>query len=186
MRHIQYIYRAQENNDHTQRRVKSEWGRLLVLVSKRACLAQLRAAVPNVTINERLWSQSASAHYMTNDCDVFGFKELCGAPFRRKKAILPKTAHAQNEYSWMWRRRQTHSGFHRHYTHVPKIPDFTKKVKVSWMCFIILNNLYTAHHNSLGIMSSDQNPYFFFVWCDHSTLQSCIPSGFSWCSTQQN
>ena len=31
------------------------------------------------------------------------------------------------------------------------------------MCFIILNNLYTAHHNSLGIMSSDQNPFFFLT-----------------------
>ena len=171
-----------------------------MLVSKRAVLRKY-ALLCRTSQSKRLWSQSTSAHYITNDCDVFGFKELCGAGnwprkyinrsmidptvFRRKRAILPKTAHAQNEYSWMWHRRQTHSGFHRHYTHVPKIPDFTKKVKVSWMCFIILNNLYTAHHNSLGIMSSDQNPYFF-LFCDHSTLQSCIPSGFSWCSTQQN
>ena len=37
------------------------------------------------------------------------------------------------------------------YTDVRKIPDFTKKAQVSWMCFIILNNLNMAHHNSLGI-----------------------------------
>ena len=44
----------------------------------------------------------------------------------------------------------------------PQLPDFTKKDQVSWMCFIISSDLYTAHHNSLGIMSSAQNPSF--VW----------------------
>ena len=42
----------------------------------------------------------------------------------------------------------------RLYTDVRKIPDFTKKAHVSWMCFIILNDLYTTHHNSLYIISS--------------------------------
>ena len=37
------------------------------------------------------------------------------------------------------------------YTDVHKIPDFTKNAKVSSMCFIILNDLYIAHHNLLGI-----------------------------------
>ena len=37
------------------------------------------------------------------------------------------------------------------YIDVCKIPDFTKKAKISWMCFIILNYLYMAHHNLLGI-----------------------------------
>ena len=40
------------------------------------------------------------------------------------------------------------------YTDVRKIPDLKKKKKkpqVSWMCFIIINDLYMAHHNSLGI-----------------------------------
>ena len=37
------------------------------------------------------------------------------------------------------------------YTDVRKIPNFTKKAQVSWMCFISLYDLYMAHHNSLGI-----------------------------------
>ena len=85
-----------------------------MLVSKRAVLRKY-ALLCRTSQSKRLWSQSTSAHYITNDCDVFGFKELCGAGnwprkyinrsmidptvFRRKRAILPKTAHAQNEYS---------------------------------------------------------------------------------------
>ena len=61
------------------------------------------------------------------------------------------------EWILLWHVRQTHSGFHRHYTQTsPKIPDFTKKAQVSWMCFIILNDLYTAHHNLLGTCTCHQ------------------------------
>ena len=48
--------------------------------------------------------------------------------------------------------RQTHSGFHRHYAQMSaKFLILLKKAQLSWMCFITLNDLYTAHHNSFGI-----------------------------------
>ena len=59
------------------------------------------------------------------------------------------------------------------YTDVRKIPDFTKKDQVSWMCFIIANDLYTAHHISLGIFHQLKlhhlygtflDPVYKFVW----------------------
>ena len=68
------------------------------------------------------------------------------------------------EWLFLWHVRQTHSGFHKQwtYTEVRKIPDLTiKKAQVSWMCFIIVIDLYTAHHNSLG-MPSAQNPSFLW------------------------
>ena len=49
------------------------------------------------------------------------------------------------EWILLWRVRQTHSGFHRYYT------QMSAKFLISWMRFIISNDLYTAHHNSLGI-----------------------------------
>ena len=69
--------------------------------------------------------------------------------FHQKRASLPKTAQAQNEYSCDTFDKLILASIdiiHRR----PKIPDFTKKAQVSWMCFLILNDLYTAHHNSLG------------------------------------
>ena len=67
--------------------------------------------------------------------------------FRRKESDFAQDC-ACAEWILLWHVRQTHSGFHRHYnyTAVPKIPDFTlKKAQVSWMCFIILNDLYAPH-----------------------------------------
>ena len=48
-----------------------------------------------------------------------------------------------------------------------------KKAQVSWMCLIISIDLYTAHHNSLG-MSSAQNPLFV---CNFSTQCICMGTG---------
>ena len=71
--------------------------------------------------------------------------------FRRKRAILPKTG-ACAEWILLWHVQQTHSGFHRHYTQTsPKFLILLKRAQVLWMCFIILNDLYTVHHNLLGI-----------------------------------
>ena len=40
---------------------------------------------------------------------------------------------------------------YRHYTDIPKFMIlYTKDAQVSLMCFIILNDLYTAHHSLLG------------------------------------
>ena len=49
--------------------------------------------------------------------------------------------------------KKSHSGFHRHYTQMSAkfLILHTKKAQVSSMCFIILNDLYIAHHNSLGM-----------------------------------
>ena len=56
------------------------------------------------------------------------------------------------EWILLWHCRQTHSGFHRHYTQTSaKFLILLQRLKISWMCFIILNDLYMAHHNSLGI-----------------------------------
>ena len=63
--------------------------------------------------------------------------------FRRRRAILPKTAHAQNEYSCDTFDNLILASLdilHRR----PKTPDFTKKAQVSWMCFIISIDIYTA------------------------------------------
>ena len=56
------------------------------------------------------------------------------------------------EWILLWYVRQTRSGFHRHYTQTStEFLILLKRLKCSWICFIILIDLYTAHHNSLGI-----------------------------------
>ena len=95
--------------------------------------------------------------------------------FRQKRAILPENAHAQNEY-FCDTFEQTHSGFHRHYADIRKIPEFTKKDEVSWMCFIILNDLYMAHHNSLGICHQLKIRHLYGTF-NFSTQCICMGTG---------
>ena len=52
------------------------------------------------------------------------------------------------EWILLWHIQQTHSGFHRHYTQTSAKFLILLKRLSSWMCFIISNDLYTAHHNS--------------------------------------
>ena len=67
---------------------------------------------------------------------------------------LPKTAHAQNEYSCDsdTSDKLILASMHRQFTQSSaKFLILLKKAQVSWMCFIISNDLYTAHHNLFGI-----------------------------------
>ena len=56
------------------------------------------------------------------------------------------------EWILLCRIRQTHSGFHRHTQTSTKFLILLKRLKFNkYMCFMILNELYIAHHNLLGL-----------------------------------
>ena len=62
---------------------------------------------------------------------------------------LRRTAHAQNEYSCDSFDKLILASI---YTQTSaKFLILLKKAQVIWMCIIISNNIYTAHHNSLGL-----------------------------------
>ena len=82
------------------------------------------------------------------------------------------------EWILLWHVRQTHCDFHRHYTqNVPQIPDFTKKAQVSWISFIISNDLYTAHHNLLGIYCHQLKISHLYGTFNFLTQCICMGSG---------
>ena len=56
------------------------------------------------------------------------------------------------------------------------MPDFTKKAQVSWMCFISLNYLYTAHHNLLGICHQLKIHHLYRTF-NFSTQCICMGTG---------
>ena len=53
---------------------------------------------------------------------------------------------------------------------------YFKKAQVSWMCFIILNDLYMAHHNSLGICRQLKIHHLYGT-CNFSTQCICMGTG---------
>ena len=70
------------------------------------------------------------------------------------------------------------------YTDGRKIPNFTKQAQVSWMCFIILNDLYMTH-NLLGIrrqlkISHLYGTFNFTTQCICMGTGSLLVYRFSW------